>query len=82
MQTTEINRIYNNKFYSSTELGIIAFRAMSNEKMTEEESILKECLRRGLYDSMYDEQGEIGIKINLDKVPVLDQTQQSAKKEC
>lgn len=82
MQITEINRIYNNKFYSSTELGIIAFRALNNEKMTEEDTILKECLRRGLYDSMYDEQGEIGIKINLDKVPVLDQTQQSADKKC
>lgn len=71
MEVTEIDRVYNNKFYSTTELGIIAFRALNKEKMTEEETILQTCIRRGLYDSMCDETGEIGIKINLDKTPVL-----------
>lgn len=71
MEIKEIDKVYNNKFYSSTDLGIIAFRALNKEEMTEEEAILQTCLRRGLYDSMCDENGEIGIKINLDKTPIL-----------
>lgn len=71
MEITEIDKVYNNKFYSSTDLGIIAFRALNKEEMTEEEKILQTCLRKGLYDSMCDETGEIGIKINLDKTPTL-----------
>lgn len=71
MEIKEIDKVYNNKFYSSTDLGIIAFRALNKEKMTQEEEILQTCLRKGLYDSMCDETGEIGIKINLDKTPIL-----------
>lgn len=71
MEVTEIDKVYNNKFFSTTDLGIIAFRVLKKEKMTEEEEVLQTCLRRGLYDSMCDETGEIGIKINLDKTPVL-----------
>lgn len=71
MEIKEIDKVYNNKFYSSTDLGIIAFRALNKEKMTQEEEILQTCLRKGLYDSMCDETGEIGIKINLDKNPIL-----------
>ena len=44
---------------------------LKKEKMTEDETVLQTCLRRGLYDSMCDETGEIGIKINLDKTPIL-----------
>lgn len=71
MEITEIDKVYNNKFFSSNDLGIIAFRALKKEKMTKEEEVLQTCLRNGLYDSMCDETGEIGIKINLDKTPIL-----------
>ena len=71
MEVTDIDKVYNNKFFSTTDLGIIAFRVLKKEKMTKEEEVLQTCLRRGLYDSMCDETGEIGIKINLDKTPIL-----------
>lgn len=71
MEITEINKVYNNKFYSTADLGAVAFKVLSKEEMTEEDVILQTCLRKGLYDSMCDETGEIGIKINLDKTPIL-----------
>lgn len=71
MEITEINKVYNNKFYSTADLGVVAFKVLSKEEMTEEDVILQTCLRKGLYDSMCDETGEIGIKINLDKTPIL-----------
>lgn len=65
MEISEINKIYDNKFYDAEHLRSIAFRLMREEGIDEEEKVLQACLKEGLYDSVYDGDNLIGIKLTL-----------------